>query len=51
MSDEKRQSQCEFCGKKLKHKPGPGKPKRFCDPSCQQKHWVKLHPRSKVPVY
>ena len=40
---------CEQCNKRLpKRKPGPGKPRRFCDALCAQRNWHSKHKRVRM---
>jgi hypothetical protein len=44
-------AKCEYvkCGKKLpKAKPGPGKPRRFCNGKCSMSQWRLDHPYKRV---
>lgn len=38
----------EGCKKRVKRKPGPGKPPRFCSEKCAQMEWRRLHPYKRV---
>lgn len=54
MADEYKSLRCEECGgliykKRKQAKRGPQKP-RFCSTACENRNWVKRHPRTKVPV-
>jgi len=39
---------CRWCGRRIEVRPGPGRPREFCKPSCRQADYVARQRRNEV---
>jgi hypothetical protein len=39
---------CRWCGRRIDPRPGPGRPREFCKPSCRQADYVARQRRAEV---